>query len=137
MEITKSIFVSTIEAIQRESLREENLMTEILDHFPNLKKSGNSPQNLLVRQLLDLLRLEFPREEGGFCEIEHYCFGLNFGKIGGEITTSIDDLWERLDEKRRQLKTKPFAHQFSEEPTKYKFSSFDGTNQLNSNQNVN
>jgi hypothetical protein len=48
----------------------------------NIRLYGSD--NMFRKRALDLLQGWFPRDENGFCEIEHYCFFTNFGKENSE-----------------------------------------------------
>lgn len=48
-----------------------------------------------LSSVLDLLRVYFPVGDDGFCEIEHWCFVLDFGKCGDEYE-SPSELYDRL-----------------------------------------
>ena len=48
-----------------------------------------------LKALMSLLRVHFPVDENGFCEIEHYCFVIDFGRNGDEYE-SVEELYERL-----------------------------------------
>lgn len=48
-----------------------------------------------VEKLVDSLLVYFPRDDGGFSDIEHYCFGLDFGRNG--LESSAEDFGELYD----------------------------------------
>lgn len=56
--------------------------------------------NELYKSIMLLLRLYFPIDSDGFCEIEHYCFMTNFGKYNEEELISTEDLYEQLIAKK-------------------------------------
>jgi hypothetical protein len=92
--LTKDIFVSTIEAIRGQ------VDYDIDQHFAlssALKlDDGVLPiydNSLLVKALFVLLHATFPKDEKGFCDIEHYCFDLNFGNVSEDKFISIEELW--------------------------------------------
>jgi hypothetical protein len=50
-----------------------------------------------IRGILKEIRKSFPVDENGFCEIEHYCFDLSFGKPTHEsIYENPSELYQRL-----------------------------------------
>jgi hypothetical protein len=38
-----------------------------------------------------------------FCEIEHYCYAMNFGKVGRDALITVEDLWNILQCQRKEL----------------------------------
>jgi hypothetical protein len=94
--ITKAMFVSTVEAIKQQMAydidQQYSLSTVLKVETSQFPLYDNS---ILIKALILLLQIYFPKEEG-FCEIEHYCFDLNFGKISETEYMSIDKLWELL-----------------------------------------
>jgi len=54
--------------------------------------------SILTNAILGLLREYFPKDSEGFCEIEHYCYVLSFGKNGEEYESPgglYDRLWQK------------------------------------------
>lgn len=85
--ITREIFVGAIDSI-REQMTTDKLNCAVLtDMFPGSELSTYN-NSLLIKGILDLLRLWFPRDADGFCELEHYCFDLDFGRGAAEIETT-------------------------------------------------
>lgn len=66
-------------------------MSELLD-AENVSPYDNSK---LIKSLINVLRLYFSVDLNGFCEIEHYCYVINFGKLGDEYE-SPEELYDRL-----------------------------------------
>jgi len=96
--VSKEKFVSTIEAIQGQLLLDKSNSEAIAAMFGFNESEGLYDNHSLIKQLILLLQDSFPKDENGFCEIEHYCFGLNFGKAleeGGEYE-SPEQLYDRL-----------------------------------------
>jgi hypothetical protein len=52
--------------------------------------------NLLVQAIMSLLHFHFPKDDEGFCRIEHYIFYLEFGKIGSKEIIPAEDLYDVL-----------------------------------------
>lgn len=94
-QITKEIFISTIDSLQAQVSRDINASNAISQVFDTDAVYDNS---LLVKAVIKLLQIHFPKDDKGFCEIEHYCFDMNFGKIQGEELVTAEDLWDRLTE---------------------------------------
>lgn len=93
-QITKEIFISTIDSLQAQVSRDINASNAISQVFDTDAVYDNS---LLVKAVIKLLQIHFPKDDKGFCEIEHYCFDMNFGKIQGEELVTSEDLWDRLN----------------------------------------
>ena len=99
MKITKEIFFATIHAIERQNVIDFVFQTTLSEAFDN-KSIAMYDNSILVRQLLDLLRLEFPRDKDGICDIEEFVCYTNFGRAGEEEVVSVEYLWERLNDKK-------------------------------------
>jgi len=92
--MNKTLFINTIEAIRLQMADDKNysfLLGELLK-----SEVGLYDNSKLIKSLLDVLHIHFPKDENGFSEIEHYCFDLGFGKIGEDEYLSVDDLWCRV-----------------------------------------
>lgn len=50
----------------------------------------------LIESIMILLRVHFPKDKDDFCHIEHYCFHLDFGKLGNELLITTEDLYDEL-----------------------------------------
>ncbi len=92
--IQKQTFISAINSIQEQHKID-------LDKSYALEKvfgceGVNIDNSLLANSILELLRVFFPRVDG-HCEIEHWCYVLDFGKCGDEII-SVEDLWDNLNQ---------------------------------------
>jgi hypothetical protein len=53
----------------------------------------------LVNHFFSLLQRQFPPDEQGTCEIERYCYELNFGWVDGNRAITPADLWDALEKK--------------------------------------
>lgn len=93
-QLTKEIFISTIDSLQAQVSRDIDASNAISQVFDTDAVYDNS---LLVKAVIKLLQVHFPKDDKGFCEIEHYCFDMNFGKIQGEELVTAEDLWDRLN----------------------------------------
>ena len=94
--LPKDVFISTIESLQLQVSRDVDASNAISKVFATDAVYDNS---LLIMATIKLLQVFFPKDENGFCEIEHYCFDMNFGKIGSDDLITPEDLWDRLDNK--------------------------------------
>lgn len=87
--ITKEVFCETIDSIRVTVLAHENFIDRYSTNPPHI---GN-----VIKSLLSLLRIHFPKDANGFCAISHYIYDCNFGKpsMDAEYETP-DDLFNRL-----------------------------------------
>jgi hypothetical protein len=93
-QITKDVFISTIESLQLQASKDIDASNAISQVFNTDCFYDN---DVLVKALIGLLQVFFPKDENGFCEIEHYCYDMNFGKISDQELITPEDLWYRLD----------------------------------------
>ena len=93
--LTREHFVSTIDAI-RMQLHKDYAYADAVSSLFNTDSIGPYDNSLLVKQLISLLQMYFPRDKEGFCDIEHYCFELNFGKCSDQELITAEDLYYRL-----------------------------------------
>ena len=96
--LTQEHFVSTIEAI-RMQLHKDYAYADAVSSLFNTDSIGPYDNSLLIKQLISLLQMYFPRDKEGFCDIEHYCFELNFGKCGNQELVTAEDLYYKLVQK--------------------------------------
>lgn len=92
MEITKEIFELTLESLQAQIDFDKQNSDLIGDVFKG--DVGCYDNSLLIKAIVGLLRLRFPVDEEGFCELDHYIFYLDFGRYEGGMT--IGEFWEEL-----------------------------------------
>lgn len=94
--ISKEVFVQVIEHLHQQYLQDKEYVEGISAVFgTDMPFYDNSH---LLKSSLELLRVFFPKDENGFCEIEFYCYVLNFGKNGDNYET-IEQLYDRLTKK--------------------------------------
>lgn len=94
MMISKQLFIKTIEALQ-EQYNHDKQCADALGQMYNTEISGTYNTSYLSNAILELLRVHFPKDADGHCEIEHYAYCLNFGKLGEEYE-SPEELYFRL-----------------------------------------
>lgn len=80
--ITKELFCETIENIRQQIINDKN--------------NYRTHNYVLIKSIMDLLRVHFPKDNDGFCHIQHYCFWMNFGKLGDEQLITPEDLYDEL-----------------------------------------
>lgn len=93
-QITKHHFVTAIEAI-RCQVEKDKRFADTNSQLHNVDNYPLYDNSTLIRAIIGLLQISFPKIDG-YCEIEHYCFELNFGKNGGLEVLSPEDLWDQL-----------------------------------------
>lgn len=93
--ILKEVFISSIEAIRLQQ-HKDSLSADLIGKVFNTDDVNPYDTSLLTITIIQLLQAFFPKDENGFCEISHYCFEMNFGKIDGMDLITPEDLWDRL-----------------------------------------
>lgn len=87
--ISKEVFVEVIEHLHQQYLQDKEYVEGISAVFGvDMPLYDNSH---LLKSSLELLRVFFPKDEEGFCDIEHFCYVCEFGKIG-EVKDA-EELW--------------------------------------------
>lgn len=95
--LDKRLFVEIIESMMEQYYFDKKCSVMLSEVFGN-GELGLYDNSRYLSSLMKLLRLHFPVDEDGFCEIEHYCFVLDFGKCGDEYE-GIEELYDRLVKK--------------------------------------
>lgn len=92
--ITQEQFVSIIEALRLQTIKDVEYASAMEGV---LKVDGIScyDNSMLFKSIISLLQIHFPKTNN-HCPIEHYCFELNFGKIGEQELITVEDLWHEL-----------------------------------------
>lgn len=93
--ILKEVFISSIEAIRLQQ-HKDSLSADLIGKVFNTDSVNPYDTSLVTLAIIQLLQVFFPKDENGFCEISHYCFDMNFGKIDGMELITPEDLWDRL-----------------------------------------
>ena len=88
--ISKEIFVRVVERLRQQYLQDKEYVSSlnILYGVDNMPLYDNDN---LIRSCFELLRVWFPVDSDGYCDIEHYCYVCEFGKIG-EVKDA-EELW--------------------------------------------
>lgn len=92
--ISKSLFIATINDLRVQHAYDkytQGLMVEVF----KLNKIESELNSKYINSILNLLRIHFPKDSDGHCEIAQYCFVINFGKNGDDYETP-GELYERL-----------------------------------------
>lgn len=98
--ISREIFVSVIERLRQQYLQDKEYLDGLnsLYGVDNMSLYDNSN---LISSCFDLLRIEFPKDSDGHCDIEHFCYVCEFGKIG-EVEDAAS-LYNLLKKKKIEL----------------------------------
>lgn len=94
--ITKDAFISLIEAVRLQTLKDRSNAIALSEMF---NSDGMNPydNSILVKAIISFLQLQFPKKDG-HCDIEHYMFDMNFGKMGDQELITPEDLWFQLNQ---------------------------------------
>lgn len=111
IKLEKTLFVAIIESMREQHYYDLKCSESISEIF-GIESSGLYNNSKYLVSLMSLLRLHFPVSEDGFCEIEHYCHVLDFGKLG-EAYESPESLYDRLvsieNKKREEIYNSSYA----------------------------
>lgn len=94
-QITKEHFVGVINSLHAQFVKDKE-NTSLLGQIYNAEIPGYYDNSNLVNAVFSFLHEVFPKDEDGFCPIEHYCYTLSFGKCGEEYE-SPEELFDRLN----------------------------------------
>lgn len=92
--MTKQIFINAIESIRIQMANDKDYsyaLGELLKSDVQLYDNSK-----LIKSIIELLHIFFPRNEAGYSELEFYCFESQFGKFGYDDFLSSEGLWELL-----------------------------------------
>lgn len=90
--IEKNIFVQAIESIEQQYAK-DIINSKLVQEAFNAHHDFLYDTSLLQKQIIILLRIWFPKDEDGFCSIEHFCYFENFGKLTDK---SIEEFYNEL-----------------------------------------
>lgn len=96
--IDKTTFCTIIENLRQQMYLDRKFGEAIQEMFGSKTKCSYN-DNLLVKSIMTLLHIHFPKDEDGYCEIEHYCFIIEFGKTDNKEIISAEELYTRLTSK--------------------------------------
>lgn len=94
-DLAKQQFIGAIEIIRTQMVKDKKCSEMIAEIFKG-GCVGLYDNSNLIKVIISLLQVRFPRGEDGHCGIEFYCFELNFGKIGEQELITVEDLWDEL-----------------------------------------
>jgi hypothetical protein len=99
--IDKETFCSVIESLRQQ----DYIDNKFGENFKEMFTCGSRcsyDNGLLFKATLKLLQLYFPRDQDGFCRIEHYCLYIEFGRVQDKEIISAEDLYDELLIKQHQ-----------------------------------
>jgi len=85
--ISKELFCEVLENLRQQVILDRKHGETFAEMF-GVKSQCSYNDSLLVRSILALLQVYFPKDEDGFCRIEFYCDYLEFGKGSKEVITA-------------------------------------------------
>lgn len=97
--IDKITFCSVIENLRQQMYLDRKYGETIQEMFGCGSRCSYN-DDLLVKSLISLLQIHFPKDEDGFCAIEHYCFFIEFGKFDEKDLMSAEYLYDKLISKQ-------------------------------------
>jgi len=92
--IEKTLFCTIIENLRHQKYLDSTFGEAVQEMFHSGYKCTYN-NDALITSIMSLLHIHFPKDENGFCEIEHYCFIIDFGKGSEEIITA-EELYDNL-----------------------------------------
>jgi hypothetical protein len=96
--ISEEKFISAIESI-RSQIAKDKLSSDLIEQvFPGSEISMYDNSSV-IKAVISLLRVWFPVDSDGFCELEHYCFDLDFGKHAEGGYLSSYEFYKKLKSK--------------------------------------
>ena len=94
--IEKQIFVEAIQSIEQQHAKDK-INSKLVQEAFDASEDFLYNTEILQKQIINLLRIWFPKDEDGFCAISHFCYFENFGKLNDE---SIEKFYDRLTKNR-------------------------------------
>lgn len=95
---TLDTFVQTIDVLRKQHEIDVTYATSI-EKAINAKDVPAYDNSLLINHLFSLLQRQFPATDGE-CEVERFCYVLNYGFVGGKQVLTAEDLWESLHKRK-------------------------------------
>ena len=87
--IDKKTFCAVIENLRQQMYLDQKFGETVQEMFCSGSRCSYN-DNLLVKSIMSLLQIHFPKDDDGFCKIEFYCDFLDFGQGSDEIITAED-----------------------------------------------
>ena len=109
--ISRDIFVSSLEALQQQ-YQEDRKNADVMAMMFEAEAVGVYNNSLLSKAIIELLRMSFPKDEEGHCEIEHWAYQLDFGKYA-EPFEDAGGLYDRLCAERNVDRKKRYDEAYA------------------------
>ena len=93
--IDRITFYEVIENL-RQQIYFDRKIGDILKEAFCPKSEYSYKDDLAIKSIMKLLQVFFPKDKNGFCEIEHYCYYLEFGRINDQELITAENLYDRL-----------------------------------------
>lgn len=98
--ISKTHFIEVIEALQQQHL-EDKKNADVVGMMFNTDGLNLYDNSLLQKAIIGMLRMWFPVDDEGYCELTDYCFVLDFGKR--QVYNLTDQVYETQYESPAEL----------------------------------
>lgn len=92
--ISKETFIDTLQVMQGQLL-DNSVKAELLTEAFGVELINIPNGDVLATQIIKLLQLYFPPIDN-FCEIEHFCFGCDFGNFDDCDYMDSGELYDKL-----------------------------------------
>ena len=93
--ISKKAFCTAIENLRMQMVVDKVNSTAIMEAL-GIQEQIVFDNSLLFKTVIGLLQEYFPRAKDGFCEIEHYCYFIEFGRDHPDLTITPEELYKKL-----------------------------------------
>lgn len=97
--ITLQKFSHAIAIIEKQMLTDKRNSSFIEKVFP-CSVVGVYDNSELIKSIIGLLQEWFPKDKNNQCEIERFCYDLNFGKLNGDVVLTVENLYFKLTNKK-------------------------------------
>ncbi len=97
---TEETFIQTLDVLRKQHEKDMAYATSI-EKAINAKDVPTYDNSELTNHLFGMLQKQFPSSNGE-CEIERFCYELNYGFWGGKQVLTAKNLWDALH-KRESL----------------------------------
>ena len=94
--LDKTIFCEIIELLRQQMIFDRNVGIAIKEAFGVRQENVSYEDSSVIKAIVKLLQVHFPKDKDGFCEIEHYCFILEFGKLENGEVMEPEELYDLL-----------------------------------------
>lgn len=96
--IDRITFCEVIELLRQQILFDKQSAENIKEMFGVVQKCGYK-NDYAIKALIKLLQFYFPKDEDGHCQIEYFCFIIEFGKEQDKEIVTPEELYDLLTTK--------------------------------------